>query len=170
LTEETVRRKDPPNIICTLHGTTSSLIIVGAHFDHVHEGSGAIDDWSGASLLPSLYQALKDAPRKHTFVFIGFTDEEEGLLGSTFYVKHLPKDRLAAIRGMVNLECLGVGPTVVWAHVADKRLLGAFVDITRSMHLKLKAVNVEQVGDDDTQAFRDKRLPVITIHSLTQET
>ena len=39
----------------------------------------------GASLLPSLFQALKDAPRKHTFTFVGFTNEEKGLLlGPTF--------------------------------------------------------------------------------------
>lgn len=168
--EEIVRRKDPPNIICTLPGATNSLIIVGAHFDHAEEGSGAVDDWSGASLLPSLYQALKDTPRQHTFMFVGFTDEEKGLVGSDFYVRHLPKGRLAAIKAMVNLECLGVGPTEAWAHFADKRLLGALVNITQSMHVELGAVNVERVGEDDTRAFRDKKLPVITIHSLTQET
>ena len=168
--EEIVRRKDPPNIICTLPGATSSLIIVGAHFDRADEGYGAVDNWSGASLLPSLYQALKDTPRQHTFMFVGFTDEEEGLLGSDFYVKHLAKERLAMVKAMVNLECLGVGPTEVWAHVANKRLLGAFVNVTQSMHVEPRGVNVENVGDDDTRPFRDKKLPVITIHSLTQET
>ena len=170
LEEEVVRRKDPPNIICTLPGLSGSLIIVGAHSDHAELGSGAVDDWSGASLLPSLFQALKDAPRKHTFTFVGFTDEEKGLLGSEFYVKHFPKERLAAICAMVNLECLGAGPTAVWAKVADKRLLTDLVNSTQSMHANLRAFNPEIGANDDTQAFRDKRLPVITIHSLTQET
>jgi hypothetical protein len=80
LREQVVRRNDPPNVICTLPGSTNSLIIVAAHFDHADAGMGAVDDWSGASLLPSLYQALRDVPRGHTFVFIGFTDEEDGLL------------------------------------------------------------------------------------------
>jgi len=170
LEEEVVRRRDPPNVICTLPGHSKSLIIVGAHFDHAELGAGAVDDWSGASLLPSLYQSIKETPRKHAFVFIGFTDEEKGLLGSEFYLEHFPKDRLALICAMVNLECLGVGPTAVWAKVADKRLLTALVNTTQSMHLNLRAVNVERVGNDDTQVFRDKRLPVITLHSLTQET
>ena len=170
LEEEVVRRRDPPNVICTLPGLSKSLIIVGAHFDHAELGAGAVDDWSGASLLPSLYQSIKETPRKHAFVFIGFTDEEKGLLGSEFYLEHFPKDRLALICAMVNLECLGVGPTAVWAKVADKRLLTALVNTTQSMHLNLRAVNVERVGNDDTQVFRDKRLPVITLHSLTQET
>ncbi len=168
--EEIVVRKDPPNITCTLPGTTDSLIIVGAHFDHAEKGDGAVDDWSGASLLPSLFQALNDTPRKHTFVFVGFTDEEKGLVGSNFYVKHFPKDRLSAIEAVVNLECLGLAPTKVWAHVASPELLDYLVMVTRYMHADLQAVNVDKVGNDDTQAFRDKKLPVITIHSVTQET
>jgi len=168
--EEIVRRKDPPNIICTLRGATHSLIMVGAHFDHAEEGTGAVDDWSGASLLPSLYEALKDTPRKHTFMFVGFTDEEEGLLGSSFHVKHFPQDRLSSIRAMVNLECLGVGPTEVWAHVANQGLLSALVQVTQSLHAGLSGMNVENLGNDDTQAFRDRKVPVITLHSLTPQT
>jgi putative aminopeptidase FrvX len=170
LQEHVVRRKDPPNVICTLPGTTNSLIIVGAHFDHGQEGTGAVDNWSGASLLPSLYQALKGTPRRHTFVFVGFTDEEKGLVGSNYYVQHFPKDRLSTIKAMVNLECLGLGSTAVWAHTANKGLLGALISVTQSMHVVLRPVDVQNVGNDDTQAFRDKKLPVVTIHSVTQET
>jgi aminopeptidase-like protein len=168
--EEIVVRKDPPNITCTLPGTTNSLIIVGAHSDHAEVGAGAVDDWSGASLLPSLFQALNDSPRKHTFVFVGFADEEKGLVGSNFYVKHFPEDQLSEIKAVVNLECLGLGPTKVWAHIASPEMLDDLVRVARSMHAGLEGVDVGKVGNDDTQAFRDKKLPVITIHSLTQET
>jgi aminopeptidase-like protein len=168
--EQIVGRRDPPNVICTLPGTTNSLIIVGAHFDHAEEGAGAVDDWSGASLLPSLYQALKDTPRRHTFMFVGFTGEEKGLAGSNLYVRHFPKDRLSTIKAMVNLECLGLGSTNVWAHAADKDLLGALIDVTQSMHADLRRVDIGRGLDDDTHAFRDKKLPVITIHSVTQAT
>ena len=168
--EQVVTRSDPPNVICTLPGATNSLIIVGAHSDHVERGEGAVDDWSGASLLPSLFEALKETPRKHTLVFVGFTDEEEGLVGSFFFVKHFPQDQLSSIKAMVNLECLGVGSTEVWAHMAYQKLLRALFATAQSMRVSLSAVNVEDVGNDDTQAFRDKGLPVITLHSLTQET
>jgi peptidase M28-like protein len=170
LQEEIVRRNDPPNVLCTLAGLTTSLIIVGAHFDHAERGAGAVDDWSGASLLPSLYQALREWPRQHTFIFVGFTDEEKGLVGSYSYVRQFSKDQLSTIQAMANLECLGLGPTEVWADAANKRLLGALVKVAHHMHVGLSGVNVERVGNDDTQAFRDKKLPVITIHSLTQET
>jgi hypothetical protein len=168
--EDIVRHKDPPNVICTLPGSTSSVIIVGAHFDHAAEGMGAVDDWSGASLLPSLYQSLKQHPRKHTFVFVGFTDEEKGLVGSNIYVKHLTKEQLSAVKAVVNLECLGLTPTKVWASIANPELLNDLMKVATSTNVKLNGVNVERVGNDDTQAFRDKKVPVITIHSVTQET
>jgi Zn-dependent M28 family amino/carboxypeptidase len=69
-----------------LPGSSDQVIIVGAHFDRVPEGDGVVDNWSGASLLPSLYEAVKNEPRKHTYIFIGFTDEEQGEVGSRFYV------------------------------------------------------------------------------------
>ncbi|MGH9502050.1 MAG: M28 family metallopeptidase [Terriglobales bacterium] len=168
--EETVKHKDPSNVICTLPGSANSVIVVGAHFDHADEGMGAIDDWSGASLLPSLFQALKASPRKHTFVFVGFTDEEKGLLGSNFYVGHLSKEQLSAVKAVVNLECLGLTPTKVWAHTANRDLLADLLNVSRSMNTTLQGVDVDQVGDDDTHAFRDRKVPVITIHSTTQET
>lgn len=168
--EEVVVRNDPANVICTLPGDPNSLIIVGAHLDHVYEGTGAVDDWSGASLLPSLVQALNGSARKHTFVFVGFTDEEKGLVGSNFYVKHFPKHRLSTIKAMVNLQCLGLSPTKVWAHVADPGLLFDLTRVSRSMLADLQHSDVQEVGNDDTQAFRNEKLPVITIHSLTPET
>src|ERR1700736_4211489 len=59
------------NVICTLPGQTSSTIMVGGHFDFADHGMGIVDDWSGASLLPSLYQSLKSRARQHTYVFVG---------------------------------------------------------------------------------------------------
>ena len=168
--EEVVRHKDPPNVICSLPGSTNSVIIVGAHFDHADEGMGAVDDWSGASLLPSLYQALRASPRKHAFVFVAFTDEEKGLLGSNFYVGHVTKEQLSQVKAVVNLECLGLTSTKVWASIANPELFTDLLKVAGSMNVTLNGVNVEKVGNDDTQAFRDKKVPVITIHSVTQET
>jgi Zn-dependent M28 family amino/carboxypeptidase len=169
--EQQVRRNDPPNVICTLPGASNSFIIVGGHFDHASEGTGAVDDWSGASLLPSLYEALKDVPRRHTIIFIGFTDEERDRAGSGYYVNHLPKGQSSKIRAMVNLECLGVKTTEVWAHHADGDLLHDLLVVTQSMHAKLTAMNVERFGAmDDADSFRSRGVPVITLHSLDEDT
>src|ERR1035438_1977964 len=64
-TEQPVKGLRQPNVICILPGTSDSVILVGAHFDHVNEGDGIIDDWSGVSLLPSLYQSLGGTSRAH---------------------------------------------------------------------------------------------------------
>lgn len=68
LTEQKVKRSRVPNVICTAAGSSESTIIVGAHFDHVDAGMGAVGNWSGAALLPSLYQSLTGHPRRHKFL------------------------------------------------------------------------------------------------------
>ncbi len=170
LTEQVVRRKSPPNLTCSLPGSADATIVVGAHFDHVKTGRGVVDDWSGAALLPSLLQTLKRAPHKHTYVFAGFTDEEKQLAGSDYYVRHLGAERISRIRAMINLECLGLTPTKVWMHHADRQLLLGLLSVAKEMNLPIEGVNVEKVGDDDADSFRHRHVPTITIHSVTQNT
>src|SRR6516165_9895749 len=108
LSEQPVKGSKLPNVVCVLSGSSDKIIIVGAHFDHVSEGDGVVDNWSGASLLPSLYQAIKTEPRRHTYIFIGFTDEERGEVGSHFYARQMTKEQVASTDAMVNLDTLGL--------------------------------------------------------------
>ncbi|HLI29593.1 MAG TPA: M28 family peptidase [Terriglobia bacterium] len=170
LSEQTVRRNDPPNLVCEMPGKYPALIIVGGHLDHVRRGEGVVDDWSGASMLPSLYESLHSIRRKHTFLFIGFTDEEKGLVGSHYYVRQLPPRKVNLIRAAVNLECLGMNSPEVWADHANARLLTDFALVSRSLGIPLQKVNVENIGRDDAESFRKYKVPTITIHSLTQDT
>jgi hypothetical protein len=170
LSEQEVERKRPPNLACVLAGATNSTIVVGAHSDHVKAGQGAVDDWSGAALLPSLLESLQGSLHRHTFVFVGFTEEEQRMVGSRFYVKHLSNAETASIRAMVNLECLGLAPTEVWAHHADRKLLAALLGVAQSTNVQIQAVNVEKVGRDDSEPFVRRKVPTLTIHSLTQDT
>jgi len=171
-TTQKVADSKAPNLICTLpgDGPDAPVIVVGGHLDLITRGMGAIDDWSGVVLLPSLYQSLAMKPRRHTFVFAGFAAEERGLWGSTEYVHRLSKAQRANIGAMVNLECLGTTPPKVWASRADKVLLGAYWHVARSLNLELAGSNLGRVGDDDSHPFLNVRIPVITIHSITQET
>jgi hypothetical protein len=170
LFDQPVKNKLPPNVICILPGDTNEVILVGAHTDHVEDGDGVVDNWSGASLLPSLLYGVNGQPRKHTFVFVGFTGEEKGMLGSDFYVHELNKEERSNIEGMVNLDTLGLGPTKVWASHADKQLLNALAQVASAMKLLLAAVNVDQVGSTDSESFARSKIPRITIHSVKQET
>jgi Zn-dependent M28 family amino/carboxypeptidase len=169
LTEQPVKRAKLPNLICVLPGNGDSEIIVGAHFDHAPEGSGVVDNWSGASLLASFYQALRAEPRKHTIIFIAFSGEEGGLYGSEEYAKQLTVEQIAKIRAMVNIDCLGLGPTKVWLHHSDHHLADVFYGVSKSMDLPLGIVDAEQVADEDSSSFSKRRIPTIMLHSVTQD-
>jgi putative aminopeptidase FrvX len=170
ISEQTVKRSKLPNVICVLPGSSDKVIIVGAHFDHVSRGDGVVDNWSGASLLPSLYEAIKVVPRRHTFIFIGFTDEEAGEVGSRFYAQQMSKEEVTATDAMVNLDTLGLAPSKVWASHSDKVLVATLAYIAKQINLPVNAVNVDQVGSSDGEQFAERKIPRITIHSLTQET
>jgi hypothetical protein len=159
-------------VLCRLDAAAPGAgdIVVGAHFDIVDVGMGVVDDWSGAALLPSLYQSLQSRPHKHRFVFIGFAGEETGLYGSRQYVAKLSSEEREATRAMINLECLGTSPPKVWASRADRRLFEAYQKVAVAMGIAPDAVNVEKVGDDDSHPFLNAKIPVLTIHSIVQET
>lgn len=170
LAELPVKHVKPPNVVCSMPGQSDAEILVGAHFDFVRRGSGVIDNWSGASLLPSLLESIDKLPRRHRFVFVAFTDEEEGMIGSKAYVRGLSKEQLHQISAMVNIDSLATGPTKVELDRGDKRLALALEAIARTLKLPLSAVNVHRVGRSDSDSFEDAGVPSISIHSLTQET
>jgi hypothetical protein len=167
LTAQPIPHTKEDNVICRLSGQGSSDIVVGAHTDFIDHGIGAVDDWSGAALLPSLYRSLKSKPRKHDFVFVGFGGEERGLLGSRQYVKAAGK---SAVRAMINLECVGMSPPKIWYTRADKNLRDAYARVAGALHIPAAGMNVDNVGDDDSHPFLDAKIPVLTIHSVTPET
>lgn len=169
LADQPVKGMHEPNVVCTQRGETDAVIVVGAHFDLVEAGQGVVDNWSGASLLPSLFQGLSKIPRKHGFVFVGFTGEEKGLVGSKAYVKQMG-DSLAHVQAMVNMDTLGLSDTKIWASHADPSLVDWAAATASTLKLPVGVVNVDQVGSSDSESFRERRIPAITIHSLTQDT
>jgi Zn-dependent M28 family amino/carboxypeptidase len=170
LSEQPVEGSRLPNVICILPGSSDRLLIVGAHFDHVSKGDGVVDNWSGASLLPSLYQAVRSERHKHSYIFIGFTDEERGEVGSHFYVQQMTKKQVGATDAMVNMDTLGLESTKVWASHSDKRLIGELVFVANQLNLPITGVDVNQIGSTDSEQFAARKIPRITVHSLTQET
>ena len=170
LTEQVVRKSLPPNLICVLPGQTDQVILVGAHSDHTERGDGVVDNWSGASLLPSLFYSLSETARHHTYVFVAFTDEEGGMIGSEFYARTLPAVQRTRVSGMVNMDTLGLGPAEVWASSSDNTMLDAMAQTAFAMKIPVTAMNVDQVGSSDSESFARFRIPRITIHSVTQET
>lgn len=169
VSEQPVKHTSLPNLLCTLPGETERIIVVGAHFDCVDAGDGVADNWSGASLLPSLLETLRTRQRRHTYVFIAFTDEEEGMVGSEFYVKSLSKEDRERIDAMINMDTLGLSPTKIWLSHADKNLVQMAAQVANAMKLPIAALNFEKVGATDSDSFLSKKVPAISFHSVTQQ-
>ena len=122
-----VVRKEVPsyNVVGVLEGSDPILkkenIIIGAHYDHLGRGGegslaptsgeihhGADDNASGTSGLIELARIFgAQKPKlKRTLIFIAFSGEEEGLLGSNYYVNHSTAP-LSNTVAMINMDMIG---------------------------------------------------------------
>ena len=156
------------NVIATLPGKSEDCIVVGAHTDFVMTGTGVIDDWSGASMLTNIAQTLAPLPRKHTFLFIGFTLEEVGSVGSFRYVRRLSLQEKNRISAMVNLDCLGVSKPCVWQTGSADALEALAGRVAEEEKVALAIRQLTRVGAD-SDAFMAADIPAITFHSLRTE-
>lgn len=106
--------RNTQNIIGILEGKSSSkAIVIGAHYDHLgtFESNiyyGADDNASGVAVLLYLAKQLGKlkSQLEKTIIFISFSGEESGLLGSSYYVKN-PVHPLAETSMMFNFDMVG---------------------------------------------------------------
>jgi Zn-dependent M28 family amino/carboxypeptidase len=166
LVDQAVDGAKQPNVICTTEGGGPSMIVIGAHIDFAGPGKGLVENWSGASLLPSLFEALRETPRKHKFVFVGFADRENGRRGSNFYLKSLGLEGKNKIKAMVNVEALGLSQTKVQMDNCDPGLLQKMASIAKPLGFGVKGANNDLVAESDAKTFYDAKIPVISVHSL----
>lgn len=121
-----VRREAPAvNVVGILEGSDPELkneaVVIGAHYDHLGRGGqgslaaregeihhGADDNASGVAGLLELARTFAEDRKslRRTIVFIAFGGEEEGLLGSSYYVRN-PVVPLAQTVAMINLDMIG---------------------------------------------------------------
>lgn len=115
------------NVVGYIEGSDPVLknefIVIGAHYDHWGWGgkgsgskkkdavaihNGADDNASGVSALLCIAQELSKSSiqPKRSIIFISFSGEEEGLLGSKYFVNHLPVKK-EAVKVMLNMDMVG---------------------------------------------------------------
>lgn len=107
------------NVIGFLDNTAENTIIIGAHYDHLgygaegslHRGkkaihNGADDNASGIAVLLDLATKLKEKNTNNNYLFIAFSGEEMGLLGSNYFVKNATID-LKKVNYMINMDMVG---------------------------------------------------------------
>ncbi|MCM2370910.1 M28 family peptidase [Aporhodopirellula aestuarii] len=118
-----------PNVVGVLPGRgnlADETLVIGAHFDHVGMGefgslapdtieihNGADDNASGTATLlrvageiAQLFSGPNRPAHHRRVVFIAFTGEERGLLGSKYYVQH-PRFPLSSTVAMINMDMVG---------------------------------------------------------------
>ena len=168
LSEQKVEGSEIPNIICRMKGKADEEIIVGAHYDRASSAQRPFDNWSGALLLPSLYQCLRTRRRRHTVIFVAFGDHGDQPAGAEAFLNQLSPVELKGVKAMINLDALGLSPTKVWSDHSDKDLVQALMTMVYAIKIPASQIDAALAGRSDSDPFLHRQIPQITIHSLTQ--
>ncbi|KAF2204355.1 Zn-dependent exopeptidase [Delitschia confertaspora ATCC 74209] len=95
------------NVIATTNnGLQNQTLMLGAHTDSVAAGPGINDDGSGTIAILEVAKQLAKYRVNNAVRFGFWSGEEEGLLGSTYYVEHLPAAELAKVRAYLNFDMI----------------------------------------------------------------
>src|SRR5690606_2406402 len=104
-------------------------------------------------------------PPPRSIVFIAFTGEESGLLGSRYYVKHPTPVPLSGIIGDLNLDTvgsLGEHPVSILATESAREWPFVFSGITAITGIPTRSVVGASVSSDQ-QAFIDQGIPGVQV-------
>jgi aminopeptidase YwaD len=170
------------NVGAYLPGETDEYLIVGAHYDHLGLGEqfslapslagtvhpGADDNASGTAGVIELAHWFSQQPKhKRGILFLTFSGEELGLLGSSYYVNHpvLPLDKAVA---MINMDMIG--------RIRDRKIFVGGVGTGTTFAEMLKEVEQHHdfqadaterggYGSSDHTSFTTKQVPVLFFFS-----
>ena len=161
------------NVIGFIDNKSINTIVVGAHYDHLGfggEGSlyrsdslkihnGADDNASGVSLMLDLAAKLKDN-NNNNYMFIAFSGEELGLLGSNFFVKN-PTIDIKSINYMINMDMVGRLNNENTLAVYGLGTSPIFKQTIKSNNKNFKIIENESgVGPSDHTSFYLNDIPV----------
>lgn len=154
------------NIVITKKGKTDEIVIVGAHYDKVADGCGAIDNWTGIVILANLYATLRDSQTDKTYIFVAFGKEEKGLIGSNAMARAIPKDKRFQYCAMINFDSFGFNYPQVLSNTSNSKMTKAAKDLAAEVKMPFSEASLEGV-DADSSSFLDKDIPAITFHGLS---
>ena len=182
------RKVKTANVVGVIQGTDPELkdeyIVLGAHYDHLGMGgfftgslqpdtvaihNGADDNASGsAAIMTVAAQLAKDHQLlKRSVIIVAFSAEEEGLLGSEYFIEHPPVP-IEKIKVMINLDMVG--------HLDQQKELyiggcGTFAQgiplldsLKKESALKVYVI-AGGVGGSDHVSFYRKNIPVLGMHT-----
>jgi aminopeptidase YwaD len=154
------------NVIAELPGASDEVVVVGAHFDSVWRGNGAIDNATGVEGLRRVAERLVGGKHPRTLQFVAFAAEEIGLIGARRFVTEArERGELARIAGMVNLDCIGYGEKLELL-CAPEALLERTAETARNLGLYDRYEVVTELGEDagtDHLPFAQAGVPALSI-------
>lgn len=168
------------NVVGLLPGSDpvlrEEIIVVGAHYDHLGGGSfgaldpdstgkvhnGADDNASGVAAIINLAQRMAADPPARTIVFVAFSGEELGLLGSAWYVRQ-PAVPLSRTMAMINFDMVGRlrnDKLIIYGTETATQFTPLLDSINKSFGFDLK-MRGDGYGPSDQSAFYAVKKPVL---------
>lgn len=161
------------NVVGMIPGTGPGCVIIGAHYDHLGRDEngavypGADDNASGVAALCSMARNLaSQPPQMRTILFVAFSGEEEGLLGSQWFVEHPPLPLESAI-AMINLDTIGRSSKrqlIIFSASSARELPSILRGANMEIFLELSIPEKATFGSDHV-SFLAKGVP--SIHLFT---
>ena len=163
------------NIIGYIDNQAKNTIIIGAHYDHLgygnenslHRGeknlihNGADDNASGVAMMIDLASKLRIANKNNNYLFIAFSGEEIGLLGSNYYTKNAII-KMSNINYMINMDMVGRLNEDTTLAVYGLGTSPIFKQTINANNTKFKIIQKESgVGPSDHTSFYLNDIPVL---------
>jgi Peptidase family M28/PDZ domain len=175
-------RASTANVVGWIRGADSTrTLVIGAHYDHLGYGGenaldrqhvphpGADDNASGTAAMLQVATALTRRTARgwiprHDLVFVAFTGEESGVLGSAHYFDH-PTWPLPSIEAMVNMDMVGRlrnGRLMVMGAGTAEGFPALLENVNRAWGFELKTSS-DGYGPSDNSSFYKKQVPVLML-------
>ena len=169
------------NIIGYINNNAKTTIVIGAHYDHLGYGgegslyrekdkaihNGADDNASGVAVLLDIATRLKikneqsEIKDKNNYLFLAFSGEEMGLLGSNYFSKN-PTIKAKSINYMINMDMVGRMKADSTLAVYGVGTSPMFKQTLKANNEKFKLVQNESgVGPSDHTSFYLIDIPVL---------
>jgi hypothetical protein len=174
------------NVVAFLQGRDPALrgqvIVLGAHLDHLGRSTsgaldpqakdairnGADDNASGSAAVLELARLLSAKPTRRSVLFLNFSGEELGLLGSQYFVEQSPV-ALDSMVAMLNFDMIGRmrGDSLIVYGVTTARELPALLDSANAaVNLHVRGLG-DGFGPSDHSSFFGKNIPVLHFFTNT---
>jgi len=156
------------NLMVRRSGTEPDTVVVGAHYDFIDSGCGAVDNWSGIVALAHVYRAVaKMTPHKNV-IFVAFDHEEEGLFGSKQMVRDIKKEDRSHYCAMINIDSLGLAGPFALSSSSSPALVRLSEQMADTMKMPFYKVAIKD-ADADSSSFVARGIPAVTLAGISKD-